>query len=214
MPEGRGRLGGTLIQTLGKNWLLLALCGILDAVISVIYFVMRDANGPLTLHSWNGTIGFLGKLTLAAGACTIAAGLRRAAAGRSRLLVLNGLALVALGVIYYGFVRSRFGVSFNTIAFLIIVMAVSIGAIELSTGRTLLRRRHFADGWSLGMAGAVTVGFALVFLSLAFRWIRLDESHRELLWLGLYFGFTALCMLGSALRLHSLGLSQSAQMVA
>lgn len=202
-----------MIQTLSKNWTLLALCGVFDAVISVIYFALRDANGPLTFGSWHGAVGYLGKLTGAAGACAIAAGLWRSAKGKCLPLVLNGLALVALGVIYYGFVRFR--ISFNTIAFLITVMAVSLGALELTTGRSLLHRRHAADGWSLGLTGAVSVGFALVFLSLAFRWIKLDgEAHRDLLWLGLYFGFSALVMLGSAWRLHSLGLSPSAQAVA
>src|ERR1017187_1452557 len=95
----------TMIQTLTKNWLLLALCGVFYALISAIYLIMHDANGPLTFHAWSGAIAFLGKLALAAGACTIAAGIWRSAKGKCWLLVLNGLAIGALGLIQYAFVR-------------------------------------------------------------------------------------------------------------
>src|SRR5438876_9248884 len=107
--EGRAAPSGrrTLIQTLIKNWLLLALCGVLDAIISVIYLIMQDRDGPLTFHAWNSAVVFLGKLALASGACTIAAGIWRSTNGKSWLLVLNGLALGALGLIQYGFVRFR-----------------------------------------------------------------------------------------------------------
>jgi uncharacterized membrane protein HdeD (DUF308 family) len=199
-----------LIQTLSKNWWLLALCGVLDAIISVIYLIMQDTDGPLTFHAWNGTIVFLGKLALAAGACTIAAGIWRSTKGKCWLLVLNGLALSALGLICIYLVRFR--ISFRTVALLIILMALSIGIFELITARTLRRQRHVADGWFLGLAGVVSVGFALAFFALGFRWIKIEPgSHSDLLWLGSYFGFSAICMLGLALRLHSQGLSQSGQ---
>jgi uncharacterized membrane protein HdeD (DUF308 family) len=199
-----------LIQTLIKNWWLLALCGFLEAIISVIYLIMQDTDGPLTFHAWNGTIVFLGELALAAGACTIAAGIWRPAKAKCWPLVLNGLALSALGLIYYKLFHYR--ISFRTVALLIIVMAMSIGILELVTVRNLRRQRQVADGWFLGLAGVASVGFALAFLALGFRWIKLAPwSHSDLLWLGYYFGFSAICMLGLALRLHRLGPSQSAQ---
>jgi uncharacterized membrane protein HdeD (DUF308 family) len=192
-----------MIQTLIKNWWLLVLCGVLDAMIAVIYVIMRETNGPVTFQEWNGTIVFLGKLTLAAGACTIAAGIWRSTRGKCWLLVLNGLALGALGLIYYRLVR--FGISFLTVALLIILMAMSIGILEFVTARTLRRQRHVADGWFLGFAGVVSVGFALAFFALGFRWIKLGPgSHSDLLWLSSYFGFSAICMLGLGLRLNSL----------
>ena len=57
------------MQTLKKNWWLLALCGILETIISVIYLVMYDTgpNSYLTLHGWIGTVDFLNQITLAAG---------------------------------------------------------------------------------------------------------------------------------------------------
>ena len=146
---------------------------------------------------------FLGTLMLAAGACTIAAGIWRSTKGKCWLLVLNGLALSALGLIYDFLVRFR--ISFLTVTLLIILMAVSIGILELATARTLLRQRHVADGWLLGLAGVASVGFAVAFLALGFRWITVEPGSRsDLLWLGSYFGFSAICMLGLGLRLNSL----------
>lgn len=192
-----------MIQTLTKNWWLLALCGILNAAASALYFIMQNQNGPLTLHAWRGTILLLGALMLAAGACTIAAGLWRSAKGKCWLLVLNGLALIALALIYEFLVRYR--VSFLTVALLIILMAVSAGILEVATALGLLRRRHVADGWLLGIVGMASAGFAVVFLALGLRWITVEPGSRlDLLWLGAYFGFSAICMLGLGLRLNGL----------
>ena len=155
-------------------------------------------------------IAFLGMLALAAGACTIAAGIWRSAKGRCWLLVLNGLALGALGLFLVGTFGDRR--SFGTVALLIILMAMSVGIFEFVTARTLRRQRHVADGLFLGLAGAASVGFAFGFFALGVRWIRVEPgSLLDLLWLGSYFGFSAICMLGLALRLHSQGLSQSGQ---
>ena len=166
-----------MIQTLIKNWPLLALCGILDAIISVIYLIMQETDGPLAFHSWNGTVVFLGKLALAAGACTIAAGILRSTNGKCWLLVLNGLALGALGLIQYGFVR--FPISFLTVALLVILMAMSIGVLELIIARTLRRQRQVVDGWFLALAGVASVGFALAFFALGFHWIKMNQGHMQ-----------------------------------
>ena len=192
-----------MIQTLTRNWWLLALCGVFDATASALYFIMQSQDGPMTFHSWRGPILFLGALILAAGACTVAAGLWRSAKGRCWLLVLNGLALVALALIYEFLVRYR--VSFLTVALLIILMAVNAGILEVATAIGLLRQRHVADGWLLGLAGVTSAGFAVVFLALGLRWITVEPGSRlDLLWLGAYFGFSAICMLGLGLRLNSL----------
>jgi uncharacterized membrane protein HdeD (DUF308 family) len=186
-----------VIQTLTKNWWLLAVCGVLDAVMSVIYFDHAQ-------HGFHGLtdIVFLGRVALAAGACTIAVGLWRSANGKSWLLVLNGVAVGALGLILNGIVGFR--ISFRSIALLIIVTAISIGVLELITARTLRLQRQIGDGWFFGSAGLISLGFALAFFALGFRWIKPQPgSLSELLWLGAYFAFTAICTLGLALRLHS-----------
>ena len=167
-----------------------------------MYLVTQDPDGSLTVRKYavHGTVVFLGKLALAAGACTIAAGIWRSTKGKSWLLVLNGLALSALGLIFNNLTQYR--ISFRTVALLLVVMAMSIGILELVTARTL--RRHVADEWFLGLAGAASVGFALAFLALGFHWIKLEQPESMFLWLSCYFGFSAICMLGLALRLNRL----------
>ncbi|MGA3023711.1 MAG: DUF308 domain-containing protein [Bryobacteraceae bacterium] len=192
-----------MIQTLIKNWWLLALCGVLDAIYSVMNFFMRRPDGSLALRTLvhRGTVVDMGMLALAAGACTIAAGIWSSRKGKPWLLLLNGLACSILGLIFT-FWTGR--LAFRTVALLIVVMAMSIGIHELATARTL--RRHPADEWLLGAAGVASVGFALAFFAFVLRWIRLDPASpaQTLLWLGSYFGFSAICMLGLALRLNSL----------
>ena len=188
-----------MIPTLIENWWLLALCGVLDAILSVVYFI--DDPG---FHAW-ASIAFLGELALAAGACTIAAGIWRSAKGKCWLLVLNGLALGALGLLFTGIFGSRIGL--RTIAMLLVVMALSIGVLEFITARILRRQRHVVDEWVLGLAGASSVGFASAFLALGFGWIKLGAgSNFDLLLIASFFGFTSICMMGLALRLHSRGI--------
>jgi uncharacterized membrane protein HdeD (DUF308 family) len=182
------------MQTLIKSWGLLALCGVLDAIISVINFD-HAGNG---FHS-RAPVTNMGMLALAAGACTIAAGIWSSRRGKSWLLVLNGLAFGALGLILTGIFGSR--TQFRTIAVLIVVMAMSIGIYELVTARTLRRQHHVADEWLLGAAGVASVGFALVFFAFVFGWIKLEPGPSQtVLWLASYFGFSAVCMLGLGLR--------------
>ena len=193
-----------MIQTLIKNWWLLALCGVLDAIYSVTNLFMQNPDGSLTLriYALQSTVVFLGKLALAAGACTIAAGIWRSTQGKSWLLVLNGLALVALGSIFTFWPGP---LAFRTIALLLVIIAMSIGIFEWVIARALRRQRHVADEWFLGLAGAASVGFALAFFAFAFPWIKLEpRPHADFLWFSSYFGFSAICMLGLALRLHSL----------
>jgi uncharacterized membrane protein HdeD (DUF308 family) len=194
-----------MIQTLANNWWLLTVCGVLDAVMSVIYF-SHAGHGFRTESS----VVLMGRLALAAGACTVAAGIWRSAKGKCWLLVLNGLALGALGLVLSGIFGSR--ISFRTVALLIIVMAISMGVLALTGARTLRSQRRLAEGWLLGLAGAASGGFALVFVALGFRWIKIDPgSYPDLLWLGAYFSFSTICMLGLVLRLRSHGPSPSSR---
>lgn len=188
-----------MLQRLTMNRWLLVACGVLEALIAVIYFVMHNSQGAVTFHAWNVTVLFLGRLTLAAGVCVTAAGVWSLSKSKSWLLVVNGLALSALGVIYSFFVGYR--ISFRTIALLIILMAISAAIPELQTARSLWLQRHGADGGLLALAGVASIGFALVFLLLGFGVIKVEPgSHLDLLWLGSYFAFSAVCMLGFALR--------------
>jgi hypothetical protein len=194
-----------------RNWWLLALCGLLCAIISVTYFVIYTytALGP-NFSGTYGTVMLLQRLTAAAGACTIAAGIWRPVKGKSWLLILNGLAFSAQGLIPFlwkGFI------SFRVFALLVVVMATAFGILAFSIARTL--RSHGADKWFFGSAGTASVGFALAFLALASRWIQLERRpvHPSLfLWFSVYFGFSAICMVGLALYLHRLAPAQSREL--
>lgn len=194
-----------MMQTLSKNWWLLALYGILHAIISAVYFDHAGRGFAL-----KGTMMLLGKMTVAAGACAIAAGVWRSRTGKSWLLVLNGFALSALGLTFNGIFGFR--ISLRTVALLMILTAISFGIFQLVIARTLGSLGHATDEWFFGIAGAASIVCALPFSVLAFRWIRLGPgTHVDLLLFGVYFCLTAICMLALALRLQSLGRSQSNQ---
>lgn len=183
-------------QRLLKSWWLLTLCGVLDAIISSVYLVRQNADGPLTYHLWHGTMRYLGSLTLAAGVCTLVAGVWSGRKENSWLLALNGIACSALGAI---FAFWRGPLAFRTIALLIVVMALSIGVYEFRIART---SRRGSEEWLLDMVGGVSMGFALAFLAFVFRLISLDSTApaQSLHWLGSYFAFSAICMLVLILR--------------
>lgn len=192
-----------MIQTLSKNWWLLVVCGVLYAVMAAIYLRIYNAGGPLTFHAWSLTIAFSSKVALAAGACTIIAGIWRGRKDSSWFLVLHGLALVALGLL---FLRANGGarISLRTILLVMMLMAISFGIVELDVARTLRHLHQLADGWVVGLAGVVSLAFVLPFVALGY-WIQLEpSSNPEFLWFALYFSFSAICMLGLALRVHSL----------
>jgi hypothetical protein len=202
-----------MIQTLTKNWWLLALCGVLCVPISVIYFIMYYAGPGSTPFIWNEIIPVSGRFVLAAGVCSIAAGIWRPAKGMASLsaglLVLNGLALSVFGGIGYFWSGP---LDFRLFALLIVAMAMSVGILAFAITRTL--RRNVQDRWFFGLAGAASVGVAIAFVALVNGWVPLERRafHPAIfLWVCLYFAFAAIFMLGIGLRLHGRGVSQSGQ---
>lgn len=188
-----------MIQTLTRNRWLLALCCAFQGAIAVLYFLMYETDGPLTFHSWHNVIAWEGRLALAAAACAIAAGML-GSGGKCWLLVANGVAMAALGLIQVAFVR--YPIHFLTIAALVVLMAISLGILERLLAQAMRRERHMADGRILDLAAVASVVFALGFLALGLGWLRMGPgSHPDLLWLGSYFGFSAICMLELSLRL-------------
>ena len=181
-----------MTQTLMRKWWLPAFCAVFYAIVSFIFLIqVGHVSARFTAFA------FLGSVTLAAGVCTAASGILRLREGRSWLLVLNGLACGALGLIF-SFGTSR-PIGFRTIALLIVVMATSIGIYELAEARSL---RCLAEEWLLGVAGAVSIGFAFVFLAFRLSWIKLEPSpsSQTFRWLGFYFAFSAICALGLVLH--------------
>jgi hypothetical protein len=79
-------------------------------------------------------------------------------------------------------------------------MAASLGVHELAMARAM--QGHLVDEWLLAGAGMVSLGFAGVFLGFALGWIRLwpSPSGQTFYWMGSYFAFSAICMVGLAMR--------------
>ena len=194
-----------MIQTLIRNRWLLAVCGVLDAMYAAMNLLMFDPEGSLALRRWisPGALRNMSEIALAAGVCTIAAGIWSSGKGRSWLLALNGLALGAFGLVGLSPIPRGRPISFLPFALLFVVMAASIGVFALATARTL--RRHVADRRCLSVAGTAAMGFALGFLVLGFRWIRLEPTE-FVFWMSSWFAFSALSMMVVALRLNSLRL--------
>lgn len=192
-----------MIQTLTKTWWLLVLAGVFDASYALVNIFMQRPDGSIALRTLahRGTVFDMGRLALAAGVCTIASGIWISRNRKAWLLVLNGLAVSTLGLILLFW---RGPLAFRTIALLIVVMAISIGILALATVRNL--QGHAPDKWLLGITGAALVGFALVFILLGFGWIRPAQPAALTLnlWMGAFFGLSAICMLGLGLRLHGL----------
>jgi uncharacterized membrane protein HdeD (DUF308 family) len=187
-------------QNLSKRRLLPVLCSLFYATFSFMILFIWSPDGVRTLRTFansRSSIEQLGLVALAAGVCTVATGIWNASAANSWLLVLNGLACSALGIMVA--LGANRPITFRSIALVIVVMAVSIGLYELVAAKTL--RGHRFDQWLLSAAGVVSVGFAAVFLGFVFGWIRLDPSPsaQTFHWLGSYFGFSSICMLGLAL---------------
>lgn len=191
-----------MLQTLTSNWALLAVCGVLEAVISVVYLMMQGGEESIAGLSWQGAVRLVGQLSLAAGVCTIVVGLWNSAKGKCWPLVLNGGALIALGVIQYGLTAYR--ISILTIAGLAVLMALSLGALGLVVKRRLGPNHTIVSRWILPLIAVACCGFAVAFAALGLRWIRLSPGvHTDILWLGAYFGFSAGCLLGLAFSLRS-----------
>jgi uncharacterized membrane protein HdeD (DUF308 family) len=188
-------------QALIRTSWLLALCGVLYAIFSFVILFWLSPNGSPVLRPFvtpRDMVPLLGIVSLAAGASTIAAAIWNSSRGKSWFLLLNGVACIALGLlISLGATRP---VAFRTIALLVALMAASFAVHELAMARAL--RGHPASEWLLAGAGVVSVGFAGVFFGFGVGWIRLEPSPsgETFYWLGAYFAFSALCMLGLALR--------------
>jgi len=186
-----------MYQRLMKNWLIV-LAASLQATFAVLNLLMRDPDTMLLRRfvTENPTL-LQAQLALAAGLCTIAAGIGRSGKATSWLLILDGLALSLYGLVPA--IWSDRPLSFRPFfALLLIVMATTLGILVLAGARTLRGVRE----WLLGLAGAVTIGFALAFLALDLRWIALERHGSFFLLLGSFFASSAICLVAVVLLLN------------
>lgn len=184
-----------MIETVIKNWWLLLLRGFLALVFSITVFLLRSSAESFTLREYamQGTVVFLGILALIAGGCTAAAGIWRASSGKWWLLLLDGVLVSSAGLLLI--LANRF--SFETITHAVVVLAATVGLVELAAAMSL--RRHIRDEWFLVLAGLASLGFAVLFLVR-----KLEDPQAMFVWLGCYSGFSAVCLLALAFRLRSL----------
>lgn len=191
-----------MIRILSKNWLLV-LAAVLQATFAAVNLVLQNPDGSVALRKLavESTVLFQAKFALAAGACTVAAGVWSAMRGRkgeSWLLMLNGLALSAYALIpifWTGPLHFR-----PFFALLLVAMALSAGILVLLNART--GQRHSAEERLLRLGGATLVCFALAFLAMDFRWIKLDQPGSYFVWMSAFFALSAVCMLGLASGLN------------
>lgn len=179
---------------------LLLLSSLFHATFSFMILLIWSPDGLRALRAFahgRSSIEQLGLVALTAGVCTVLAGICNTRNANSWLLVLNGLGCGALGImVILGATRP---ITFRSVASVIAVMAVSIGVFEFGAAHKL--RRHRVDEWLSALAGVVSVGFAWMFLGFVFGWVKLEHgpSSQTFHWLGSYFGFSSICMLGLAL---------------
>lgn len=196
-----------MFQALSKIWWLLALCGIADAMCAGMNLLMRDPNGSLSLRRFAGrdVVWDMSMLALVAGACAIAAGLASSARGKSWLLALHGFALGAYGLIGLSpLVRGP--LSFRPISLLFVLMAASVGVFAMRAAH--MPGNSAPDTWFFSLSGAASLGYALSFLAVGFRLVRLGPSSFWI-WMSSYFGLCAIFMLYVALRALSRSILQS-----
>lgn len=159
-----------------KIWWLLALCGVMDAMCAAMNLLMVNPDGFMSLRRFAlpNTVWDMSMLALLAGACAMAAGLWNSGKDDSWLLSLHGLALGAFGLIGVSpLVRGT--LSFRPISLLFVLMAVSVGALALSTAQT--PRNDGLARWFLRVSGAASFGFAISFIAVGFGWVRLGPPY-------------------------------------
>jgi hypothetical protein len=180
-----------------KNWLIV-LAAILQATFAILNLFMRDPDSVVLRRFVTGNTTILQvQLALAAGLCTVAAGIWRSGRGKSWLLILNGLALSAYGLVPA--IWSDRPLSFRPLfALLLAAMATTIGTLSLADARSL---RGLGEGL-LGLAGTVAIGFALAFLALDLRWIAVEQHGAFFLLLGSFFASSAICLIAAAALLN------------
>ena len=198
LPAGDSRVLAPLI----RNWWLLAFSGPVQAAISVICLVMQSSHEVLTFHAWNQLIAVQGYLELMAGITAGAAGLMNSNGHKSWPLILQGFAFTCLGIISAAL--THFPIPLSAIAVLVMLMALSVAMLASRIARYLPSRPGLPQSHAAGFVWITASVFIAVLLALSLRWIRVEPgSHLDLFWLGSYFAFSAVCMLGLGLQLHA-----------
>lgn len=185
-----------MFRVLIHNWWVLALRGVFALLFAIYVFSVQSVRLISLLRAvvLTSVVELFGLFACVGGILTIFAAIRGFNKDQEWwLLLLDGAGAFAAGAA----VVLLPSVTTITLVKLIGVWAVFVGACELLIAHRL--RRHVPDEWFLALAAAGSILFGLyMFLILA------PEVHSVFLWLGGYALFSAITMLGLALRLRKL----------
>ncbi|HLW54507.1 MAG TPA: DUF308 domain-containing protein [Candidatus Angelobacter sp.] len=185
-----------MIRLLIRNWWLLALRGILALIFAGLALALQPLSRSFVLRPiiHAGVVVVFGLLAIAAGVCTIVAATRGAGGDRFHLLLWDGIAICAAGLVVLFVSWLDLALLVNLVA----AWALVVGILEFLAAMRL--RRHVSDEWSLALAGTASFLFGAYFL-----YARPEAETSIFHWLGLYAVFSGLTVLILAFRLRSLG---------
>ncbi|HET6844986.1 MAG TPA: DUF308 domain-containing protein [Candidatus Angelobacter sp.] len=185
-----------MLRILVHNWWLLALRGVFALLFAVFIFSVQPLASGWLLQAMVRTsvVESFGLLALGAGIFTIIAAIRGLPLESDWwLLLLNGIGACAAGVLAICIP----GLTFILLVRVITVWTLFAGACELLMAYKL--RRHVPDEWFMVLAAVGSMAFGVYIFV-----VRLQQEHQLFLWLGSYALYSAIAMLGLALRLRKL----------
>lgn len=185
-----------MLRILVHNWWLLLLRGIFALGFGIFVFSVQAVRVMNLLQAMAlvSVVEMFGLFAFCVGVITIVAAIRGFTKERGWILLLiDGVVACAVGV---AAVTLR-DLTFVHLVRLIACWAIFVGASELLIARKL--RRHVPDEWFLAAAAVGSAAFgAYLFI------VPSNEVRHLFLWLGSYALFSAVTMLGLALRLQRL----------
>ena len=112
------------------------------------------------------------------------------------MVALHGLALATFGLIGVSpLVKGP--LSFRPVSLLFVVMAASVAVFSWFSARS--------DGWFFRIAGTLSIAFAVSFVAIGFRWIRIESPNFYWVWMSSYHALCAVFLLYLALRVRNHG---------
>ena len=188
--EGRSLLAIIDVDTLVRNWWVMVLRGVAGVIFGLITFVAPGIS--------------LAALVLVFGAFAFADGIlalvsavrRRGVSDRWWVLLLQGLAGVAAGVV------TVVWPDLTTLAllYLIAAWALVIGALEIAAAIRL--RKVITGEWLLALGGVAAIGFGVLLMLLPEA-----GALAVVLWIGAYAFVSGVLLLALGFRLRSWGKS-------
>ena len=174
-----------MLHVLARNWWALAIRG----VVAILFGILTLAIPGLTVLY---LVLLFGAFALLDGIFNIVSAVKGADGRHAWVLVLEGLAGVAAGVMTFVWP----GITAVVLLYLIAAWAIVTGVLEVAAGIRL--RRHIAQEWLLILIGIASIAFGAVIMVAPAA-----GALAIVLWIGVYAIFFGGLMLALALRLRS-----------